>query len=140
MHAALPDPLKARLTFTLADFADVDLASMVREAASAAAAERRNEDGGQAGSAPPSLPSTSALIFINNLAFPPGVSLRHARQLRGVGAELRGEGAEVTVVSSVPLPALEGEEDGAALPPLPPVSLTLAMSFNPAHDARVYAA
>jgi len=138
MHASLPAPLKARLTFTLADFADCDLAAMVREAAADAAAERRDADGEQAAAAPA---STSALIFINNLAFPPGVSLRHARQLRGVGAELRAVGVEVTVVSSVPLPALEGEEeDGAPLPLLPPVTLTLAMSFNPAHDARVYAA
>ena len=146
MHASLPPLTAARLSFTLADFGDCDLAAMVRGAATAAAAERRaggvagvGGDGETAPSTPPQ-PSTSALVFINNLAFPPGVSLRHARQMAAVGRELGREGVRVTVVSSVPLPALEeaGAAAAAALPP--PATLTLAMSFNPAHDARVYAA
>ena len=154
MLAALPPPTRARLAFHLTDFGDCDLAGMVRGAVAAVEAERRAGEGGDGpGNAPPSSshpppppPPACLTIFINNLAFPPGVSGRHGRQLAVIAAELGREGVRTAVVSAVPLAALEaagggeggggGGGGGAGLPA--PATLTLAMSFNPAHDARVY--
>ena len=137
MLASLDPPTRARLAFHLVDFGDCDLAGMVRDAVAGVVEERREESGGTV--SPSSPPPAALTIFINNLAFPPGVSGRHGRQLASIAEELRREGVRVAVVSAVPLAALEegnGEASGAYVSS--PLTLTLAMSFNPAHDARVY--
>lgn len=162
MLASLPSNLRTRLHFVFADFADCDLAGLVREGVAAVTAERRKRaaEGGGGGGAPdppptppsptpPPPPPTSVVVYVNNLAFPPGVNGRHGRQLAAVASELSSSGGEgvfegagagvsVTVVSAVPLAALEAGSGGGENASV--ARLTLGMSFNPAHDARVYAA
>jgi hypothetical protein len=157
MLATLLPELRSRLNFVFDDFADCDLAGLVRAGVAAATLERRRSQavasgaggGDPAPSTPP--PPTSVVVYINNLAFPPGVSGRHGRQLVASAAELGG-GVGVTIVSAVPLAALEGGGGGGGAigggggcgggggTGAAPVPLTVAMSFNPAHEARVYQA